>query len=139
MPLFTRQPLLPALLLSMSCLICAPGAVADIYKYVDSNGTVHLTDRPQHDGYQLIQLSRKKTLMSRINYRDKEANRKRFSGKIAEVANQYQVPEALLHAVITIESVYDPNAIPGRRGRPDATDAGHRQALRDFQSARPHG
>ena len=111
MPLFTRQPLLPALLLSMSCLICAPGAVADIYKYVDSNGTVHLTDRPQHDGYQLIQLSRKKTLMSRINYRDKEANRKRFSGKIAEVANQYQVPEALLHAVITIESVYDPDAI----------------------------
>ena len=110
MPLFTRQPLLPALLLSMSCLICAPGAVADIYKYVDSNGTVHLTDRPPHDGYQLIQLSRKKTLMSRINYRDKEANRKRFSGKIAEVANQYQVPEALLHAVITIESVYDPDA-----------------------------
>jgi soluble lytic murein transglycosylase-like protein len=111
MPLFTRQPLLPALLLSMSCLICAPGAVADIYKYVDSNGTVHLTDRPPHDGYQLIQLSRKKTLMSRINYRDKEANRKRFSGKIAEVANQYQVPEALLHAVITIESVYDPDAV----------------------------
>lgn len=49
--------------------------------------------------------------MSRINFRDKEANRKRFSGKIAEVANQYQVPEALLHAVITIESVYDPDAI----------------------------
>ena len=111
MPLFTRQPLLPGLLLSISCLICAPGAVADIYRYVDSNGTVHLTDRPPHDGYQLIQIKRKKALMSRINFRDKEANRKRFSGKIAEVASQYQVPEALLHAVITIESVYDPNAI----------------------------
>ena len=95
----------------MSCLIYAPGALAEIYRYVDSNGTVHLTDRPPHDGYQLIQINRKKTLMSRINFRDKEANRKRFSGKIAEVANQYQVPEALLHAVITIESVYDPNAI----------------------------
>jgi len=111
MPLFTRQPLLPALLLSISCLICAPAAVADIYRYVDSYGTVHLTDRPPHDGYQLIQLKRKKTLMSRINFRDKEANRKRFSGKIAEVANRYEVPEALLHAVITIESVYDPDAI----------------------------
>ena len=95
----------------MSCLIYAPGALAEIYRYVDSNGTVHLTDRPPHDGYQLIQINRKKTLMSRINFRDKEANRKRFSGKIAEVANQFQVPEALLHAVITIESVYDPNAI----------------------------
>jgi len=111
MPLFTRQSLLPGLLLSISCLICAPGAVAEIYRYVDINGTVHLTDRPTHDGYQLVQLNRKKALMSRINFRDKEANRKRFSGKIAEVANQYQVPEALLHAVITIESVYDPNAI----------------------------
>jgi len=95
----------------MSCLICAPAAVADIYRYVDSNGTVHLTDKPAHDGYQLIQINPKKTLKSRINFRDKEANRKRFSGKIAEVANQYQVPEALLHAVITIESVYDPDAI----------------------------
>ena len=95
----------------MSCLICAPAAVAEIYRYVDSNGTVHLTDRPPHDGYELIQIKRKKTLMSRINFRDKEANRKRFSVKIAEVADRYQVPEALLHAVITIESVYDPDAI----------------------------
>ena len=102
--------MLPGLLLSMSCLICAPAAVADIYRYVDSNGTVHLTDKPPHDGYQLIQINPKKTLTSRINFRDKEANRKRFSGKIAEVANQYDVPEALLHALITIESVYDPNA-----------------------------
>ena len=102
--------MLPGLLLSMSCLICAPAAVADIYRYVDSNGTVHLTDKPPHDGYQLIQINPKKTLASRINFRDKEANRKRFSGKIAEVANQYDVPEALLHAVISIESVYDPDA-----------------------------
>ena len=94
----------------MSCLICAPGALAEIYRYVDSNGTVHLTDKPPHDGYQLIQINPKKTLASRINFRDKEANRKRFSGKIAEVANQYDVPEALLHAVISIESVYDPDA-----------------------------
>jgi soluble lytic murein transglycosylase-like protein len=110
MPLFTRQPLLPGLLLSISCLIFAPGAVAEIYRFVDSNGTVHLTDRPLHDKYRLLQINPKKAQVSRINFRDKEANRKRFSGKIAEVASQYQVPEALLHAVITIESVYDPNA-----------------------------
>ena len=99
------------MVLSIGCLAWAPSAAFEAYKYVDSNGTVHFTDRPPHDGYQLIQLKRKKAKMSRINFRDKEANRKRFSGKIAEVASRYQVPEALLHAVITIESVYDPNAI----------------------------
>ena len=52
----------------------------------------------------------KKVRQSRINFQDKEANRKRFSSKIAEVASQYRVPEALLHAVISVESAYDPNA-----------------------------
>ena len=111
MPLFIRQPLVPGLVLVMSCLACAPSAAFEAYKYVDSAGRTHFTDRPPHDGYQLIQIHRKQALMSRINFRDREANRKRFSGKIAEVANRYQVPEALLHAVITIESVYDPNAV----------------------------
>ena len=49
--------------------------------------------------------------MSGINFRDREANRKRFSGKIAEAAQRHEVPEALLHALISIESVYDPNAV----------------------------
>ena len=72
---------------------------------------IFLTDRPTHDRYQLIQKAGKKLRMPRINFRDKDANRKRFASKIAEVASRYQVPEALLHAVITIESAYDPNAI----------------------------
>ncbi len=49
--------------------------------------------------------------MSQINFRDKDANRKRFSRQIAEAAREHRVPEALLHAVITIESAYDPNAV----------------------------
>jgi soluble lytic murein transglycosylase-like protein len=110
MPLFTRPSLLSGLVLSIGCLACTPSSAFEVYKYVDRAGHVHLTDKPPHDGYQLIQINRWKAQMSRINFRDKEANRKRFSGKIAEAASQYQVPEALLHAVITIESAYDPNA-----------------------------
>ncbi len=98
-------------MLSIGCLASAPSAAVEVYKYVDSLGRVHLTDRPPHDGYRLIQKAGKKLRRPRINFRDQDANRKRFAPKIAEVANRYQVPEVLLHAVITIESAYDPNAI----------------------------
>jgi len=111
MQTFSRQTLVLALLLSIGCVASGPSSAVEVYKYVDSKGQVHLTDRPTHDRYQLIQKAGKKLRMPRINFRDKDANRKRFSSKIAEVATRYQVPEALLHAVITIESAYDPNAI----------------------------
>jgi len=111
MQIFSRQTLVLALLLSIGCVASGPSSAVEVYKYVDSKGQVHLTDRPTHDRYQLIQKAGKKLRMPRINFRDKDANRKRFASKIAEVASRYQVPEALLHAVITIESAYDPNAI----------------------------
>ncbi len=98
-------------MLLTASLVCTQALATEIYRWVDSNGTVHLTDRPTHSGYKLIQLRNKQQLMSRINFRDREKNRKRFSSLIAEVARLYDVPEALLHALITIESVYDPNAI----------------------------
>jgi soluble lytic murein transglycosylase-like protein len=98
-------------MLPIGCMASEPSSAAEVYKYVDSKGVVHLTDRPPHGGYQLIQKAGKKLRMPRINFRDKDANRKRFAGKIAEVASRYRVPEALIHAVITIESAYDPNAI----------------------------
>ena len=98
-------------MLSIGCVASGPSSAVEIYKYVDSNGRVHLTDRPPHNGYQLIQKAGKKLRMPRINLRDKDANRKRFASKIAEVASRYQVPEALIHAVISIESAYDPNAV----------------------------
>ncbi len=98
-------------LLTIGCVNSGPSAAVEVYKYVDSKGRVHLTDRPPHNGYQLIQKAGKKLRTSRINFRDKDANRKRFSRKIAAIARRYQVPEALIHAVIAIESAYDPNAV----------------------------
>lgn len=98
-------------MLSLSCMASDQSLAGEIYKYVDSNGVLHLTDRPTHDGFELVQRGGKQLSRPKINFRDKEINRKRFSRKIAEVAKQYRVPEALIHAVITVESAYDPNAI----------------------------
>ncbi len=89
-------------------------AQADIYKYVDKHGRVILTDRPTHKGYKRlvktwkgwVEVERRKK--SSINV---AANRKKFSGTINYFAKRYRLPTPLLHAVITAESSYDPDAV----------------------------
>lgn len=85
-------------------------AAADIYKYVDKHGRVHLTDRPDHGGYKLL-IRTWKGWEERKGFRDSARNRKLYSPAIAEVAQRYRLPTALLHAVITAESSYNPEAI----------------------------
>jgi len=91
--------------------LALPGARADIYKYVDDQGRVYLTDRPPHAGYKRIVKTRKGWREARINFRDMEKNRKRFAPTIARVAREAELPEALIHAVIVAESAYDPEAV----------------------------
>lgn len=91
-------------------------AGADIYKYVDKYGRVYLTDRPSHTGYKrLVKTwkgwSESARSGSAINYRALAANRKRFTKTIELAAKNHKLPTALVHAVITAESAYDPNAI----------------------------
>jgi hypothetical protein len=46
MQIFSRQTLVLALMLSIGCVASGPSSAVEIYKYIDSNGRVHLTDRP---------------------------------------------------------------------------------------------
>jgi soluble lytic murein transglycosylase-like protein len=71
-------------------------AGADIYKYVDKHGRVHLTDEPPHGG---------------IAYRHVNKNRLRHTPTIDLVAKRHALPTALIHAVITAESAYDSSAV----------------------------
>ena len=86
-------------------------ADADIYKYVDQHGRVHLTDRPNHSGYKRLVKTWKGWEEARVDYRSVGQNRKKFEPTIASAAKAHRLPPALLHAVITAESAYDPNAI----------------------------
>ncbi|MEQ8659350.1 MAG: lytic transglycosylase domain-containing protein [Gammaproteobacteria bacterium] len=86
-------------------------AAADIYKYVDQHGRVHLTDRPSHSGFKRLVKTWKGWEEATINYRGFSLNRKKFEPTIASAAKTHRLPPALLHAVIRAESAYDPEAV----------------------------
>jgi hypothetical protein len=106
------------LIVFSSLVLCGLAALhpahADIYKYVDNKGHLYFTDRPK-PGYRLILKSGKKVQDSSIDYRSMQKNRQRFALKIANIARTQELPEGLIHAVVAIESAYDPNAV-SRRG-----------------------
>lgn len=98
--------------LGIAVLITLPlVAGADIYKYVDKYGRIHLSDKPAHDGYKRIIRTWKGWKEAQVAYRDSAKNRKRYGQAIDAVAKQNRLPRALVHAVITAESAYDPNAV----------------------------
>jgi soluble lytic murein transglycosylase-like protein len=108
-------PTTPKLWCLAALLLALPlAATADIYKYTDKYGRVFLTDRPSHSGYKRLVKTWKGWSPSgtkSINYRLLSENRKRFSRTIELAARSLKVPSALLHAVITAESAYDPDAV----------------------------
>ena len=95
-------------------LAAAPAVSADIYKYVDQYGRVYLTDRPSHSGFKQLVKTWKgwtESAAAHVNLTLLAENRKRFGGNIEAAARDHQLPLALVHAVITAESAYDPNAV----------------------------
>jgi soluble lytic murein transglycosylase-like protein len=90
----------------------APGVHADIYKFVDKDGHTFFTDRPNHQGYKLVVKTWKAWIPTRtLNVASLYNTRRRYEPEIARVAMQYQLPNALIHAVVTAESAYNPHAV----------------------------
>jgi soluble lytic murein transglycosylase-like protein len=112
-----------ALLAAMMALSVGDAA-ADIYRYVDSNGVVHFTDRPSHPGYKLFlrtppaQPVRATTVpaslpvvpRARVSSARAAAARE-YNALVDEASRRWGVNPALIHAVITAESNYDPEAL----------------------------
>ena len=108
--LFTQQWYSPVL---ASLILMSQPATAGIYKHVDKHGRVILTDKPAHDGFKRLVKTWKGWEEARQlpgNFSWKK-NQRKFDPTIRSVARLYQLPYTLLHAVITAESSYDPNAI----------------------------
>lgn len=89
-------------------LIVLPGlqkkAWGDIYKYVDANGVVHFTNTPTGNEYKFYL---KESVGSKMEGES-------VSEVIARYAETFDLEEALIKAVIKVESDYNPKAVSSR-------------------------
>jgi soluble lytic murein transglycosylase len=77
---------------------------ADIYRYVDANGTIHFTNTPTTPRYQLFKKSKTKRRVRSISTA-------RYDHLIKEISERYSINPALVKAVIKAESNFDPYAV----------------------------
>ena len=94
-------------------LVTAPPLSADIYKYIDKHGRVTLTDTPTSNNFKRLVKTWKgwEEAKSSIALKDFKKNQKLYTTTINHYAEQYGLPKSLLHAVVSTESAYDPNAM----------------------------
>jgi soluble lytic murein transglycosylase-like protein len=103
---------LPALVTLLG-FTCHEPAFAGIYSFTDSNGTLHYTNKPHNSQYAGMKLVG--YIPERSDHRMRSINLKRFSPLIEKAAREHEIDQDLLHAVITVESGYDPHAV-SRKG-----------------------
>ena len=78
-------------------------AQADIYRYVDSQGTVHFSNVPTNAKYEVyIRETHQTGVQPWSNH---------YDSFIAEAARKYSVAFSLVKAIIKVESNFDPYAV----------------------------
>jgi len=99
---------IPALLAAALLAMAAPAA-ADIYRLIDERGVIHLSNKPMGDDWKLIVRTRKAWSPDRV--RPMPENRTRFWPLVDAAARRHGLNQALIDAVITAESGYNPDAL----------------------------
>jgi soluble lytic murein transglycosylase-like protein len=94
-----------------------PVAFADIYSYIDRDGIIHFTNhpRPGRKWKRVLKTGPGKARVVHAHRRSRaELSSRRFhtyDETIRQASALYHIPEPLIHAVIGVESDYDPLAI----------------------------
>src|SRR5215468_10795767 len=112
----------------MSCLrirfallvFCWPFAcLADtgIYAFVDEQGGISLSNVPDDGRYELLIGSDVATSATTREAPASPDARQRYGSVVEQTAKRFGIDAALLHAVIAVESGYDPNAVSRRGAR----------------------
>lgn len=114
-----RNHLAAVCLLSTVLLLSAPGGSAragdtSVYRHVDQHGRVLFSDRPGPGATRMVRTWKgwvERRSASRAPGFDWKARQRQYDPFIRGLARRYDIPHTLLHAVITAESSYDPQAV----------------------------
>jgi soluble lytic murein transglycosylase-like protein len=96
-------------------MACVLPCHADIYRYVDQDGKVHFTNVPEDSRFKLYLATEKEpsAVANTITHRYRPyppADRKKYHAHVMAAARAFQLEPALIHAVISAESGYNPLA-----------------------------
>ena len=81
-------------------------AHADIYKYVDKEGVLHLTNTPTDHNAKYVMILREKRILFQPNI---DVNK--YDDLITKAANKFKLDSALIKAVIKAESNFNHRAV----------------------------
>jgi soluble lytic murein transglycosylase-like protein len=107
MQLFLLVPLL--IILSI-----ASPASADIYKYEDAQGVIHLTNVPTESGVKYILIMREKRILLDRKLGD---NMSRYDDLIIKASEKHKIEPALIKAIIKAESNFNHRAVSPKGAR----------------------
>lgn len=112
--------------------LCAGPALADVWQYTDAQGVAHFTNiKPRGKDARrwkrvMRSAPRGKAESARgdceycdtVPARDRSPERfRRYDETIRQAARLYHIPEALVRAIIKVESDYDPRVVSGKGAR----------------------
>jgi len=104
-----------AIVVTLVLAVAAPTARADVWKFVDRNGVVHLSDRPMGPGSELLVRGKKRVKNGSVSRKGRirydSNNEKRYTHLIDRVSRELSLDRNLIHAVVRVESAYDPEAV----------------------------
>lgn len=98
------------------CMLCPISGEADIYKYVDEEGVIHLTNVPTESNVKYVLVMKEKPVHFNRSLTTAGAMTK-YDEVITKTAKKYEIDDALVKAVIKAESNFNHKAVSPKGAR----------------------
>jgi soluble lytic murein transglycosylase-like protein len=111
-----KPPTLVFLILICLALFRPFPSSADIYKYVDAEGVIHLTNVPTETNVRYVLVMKEKPVHFDAALKTRDAMTK-YDDLITKTARKYEIDDALVKAVIKAESNFNHKAVSPKGAR----------------------